>query len=223
MLFAVLRFYIAIFERKEVVGLAKMGPQTPPVDTWLTEDGITLITAWARDGATFEQICERIGVTNTTLLRWRKAHPELNKALMTSRELVNIKVENALLKLALGFESKEIKVTLGKKAVGGELYEVLKETTTKQVAPNVTACLAWLNNREFDKWKRNRDKVAETTEEDRNVRITIIRGKDSDDELGSETNKGVDFDIKVEDNKSKKKPERDPALDEWPEDWEDEE
>lgn len=204
-----------------------MGRKVPTAkaEQWITEDGLLLITGWRRENATYAEIAERIGIDRATFYKWRERYPELEEALQTTRDIVNYKVENALLKRALGFQSKEIKVTLGKKVVGGKMFQVLKETTTKDVAPDVTACLAWLNNNNFDKWKRNRDKVVEVTDEDKNVNITIIRGKDSDNALGSETNTGVSFDINSgTGGKGKEKSGRDPELDVWPDDFvEDEE
>ncbi len=187
------------------------------VDYWRTEDGLLLINAWARDGYVLEEIAKRIGVSRLTLSNWRKRYPDINDALNTGKEIIDYKVENALLKAALGYETKEIKVTLGKKIVNGEIVEMLKETTTKQVAPNVTACLAWLNNRKFDQWKRNRDKVVEIDEEDQNINITIVRGKPKEDDLGNNVNQEVKF----EKSKEKKNNDSEEFPEDWPENWDD--
>ena len=161
-----------------------------------------------------------MGIERYTLSKWRKRYPEIAQALNTGKELVDYKVENALLKAALGYTTKEIKVTLGKKVVNGEVFEVLKETTTREVAPNVTACMAWLNNRKHDQWKRNRDKVLELDEEDSNINITIVRGP-KEDSLGDNVNQEVNFQPKKqEQTKEEESDEKD--LDYWPEDWEDE-
>ena len=190
------------------------------VDYWLTDDGLILIEAWARDGYLLNEIADRMGIERYTLSKWRKRYPEIAQALNTGKELVDYKVENALLKAALGYTTKEIKVTLGKKVLNGEVFEVLKETTTREVAPNVTACMAWLNNRKHDQWKRNRDKVLELDEEDSNINITIVRGP-KEDNLGDNVNQEVNFQPKKqEQTKAEESDEKD--LDYWPEDWEDE-
>ena len=190
------------------------------VDYWLTDDGLILIEAWARDGYLLNEIADRMGIERYTLSKWRKRYPEIAQALNTGKELVDYKVENALLKAALGYTTKEIKVTLGKKIINGEVFEVLKETTTREVAPNVTACMAWLNNRKHDQWKRNRDKVLELDEEDSNINITIVRGP-KEDSLGDNVNQEVNFQPKKqEETKVEESDEKD--LDYWPEDWEDE-
>lgn len=192
------------------------------VDYWLTEDGLVLIEAWARDGNLLDEIASKMGIQRQTLFTWRKKYPEINRALSVGKELIDYKVENALLKAALGYTTKEIKVTLGKKMLNGEVYEVLKETTTREVAPNVTACMAWLNNRKHDQWKRNRDKVLELDEEDSNINITIVRGNPKQDELGDNVNQEVKFEPKKNEPVAEENvDENDPDY--WPEDWEDEE
>jgi hypothetical protein len=201
------------------------------VDYWLTDDGLILIEAWARDGYLLNEIADRMGIERYTLSKWRKNYPEIAQALNTGKELVDYKVENALLKAALGYTTKEIKVTLGKKVVNGEVFEVLKETTTREVAPNVTACMAWLNNRKHDQWKRNRDKVLELDEEDSNINITIVRGP-KEDSLGDNVNQEVNFQPKKQEQTKEEEKEQEVKdqevdedvedLDYWPDDWEDE-
>lgn len=191
------------------------------VDYWLTDDGLILVEAWARDGCLLDEIAQKMGIERQTLYTWRKKYPEIARALSTGKELIDYKVENALLKAALGYTTKEIKVTLGKKMLNGEVYEVLKETTTREIAPNVTACMAWLNNRKHDQWKRNRDKVLEMDEEDSNINITIVRGNPKQDNLGDNVNQEVKFEPKKEELvKMDSVDENDPDY--WPEDWEDE-
>lgn len=191
------------------------------VDYWLTDDGLILVEAWARDGCLLDEIAQKMGIERQTLYTWRKKYPEIARALNTGKELIDYKVENALLKAALGYTTKEIKVTLGKKMLNGEVYEVLKETTTREIAPNVTACMAWLNNRKHDQWKRNRDKVLEMDEEDSNINITIVRGNPKQDNLGDNVNQEVKFEPKKEEPvKNESVDENDPDY--WPDDWEDE-
>ena len=192
------------------------------VDKWMEDDNLMLLEAWSRDGFTKKDIAERIGISPGTLTKWIQLYPEtIGKAIESGSEIVDYKVENALLKSALGFTTKEIKVTVGRQQKGGQLFEITKETTVKEVAPNVTACLAWLNNRKPDKWKRNRDKELNISDEDSNLSITIVRGPQKDEEEDS-----INKEIRIE-PKSKKKEESQKSSktvdkDYWPDDWEDE-
>ena len=192
------------------------------VDYWLSDDGLVLIEAWCRDGCTQAELANKIGITLSNLKEWKNKYEEIAKAMSQGKELIDYKVENALLKSALGFTTKEIKVTIGKKIFNGETVELLKETTTKEVAPNVQACLSWLNNRQFDKWKRNRDRAMELNEEDSNISITIVRGPK--DDLGDNVNREVTFTPGKKEAEKEKEPKQ-PAEeidDEWA-GWDEEE
>lgn len=156
------------------------------VDYWLTEDGLNLIRSWSRDTFSKKEIADRMGITPATLNNWCEKYEEIDEAIKTTKELIDYQVENAVLKAALGYKTKEIKVTVGKKMINGEMVEMLKETTVKEVPPNVNAAIFWLNNRKFDDWKRNRDKVVEVDPEDQQVTITIQRGNKSKIDLSDD-------------------------------------
>lgn len=198
------------------------------VDEWLDDDNLMLIEAWARDGYTKQDIADRIGIHICTLREWEKNYPEIKEALKKGREIIDYKVENALLKRALGYTAKEIKVVLGRQVKGGQTFQITKEVVEKEIAPDVTACAMWLNNRRPDKWKRNRDKIVELEEEDSNLQITIIRGPKSDDEMDT-TNQAITISSKGKDNEPPVDTPSKPGLlkeeddkDYWPEDWEEE-
>ena len=69
---------------------------------WLTEDGLLMIEGWARDGLTDEQIAGNMGISTGRLYEWKKSYHEINEALKRGKAPVDIQVENALLKKALG-------------------------------------------------------------------------------------------------------------------------
>ena len=71
------------------------------IDEWLEQDKLTLLEGWARDGLTYEQISNNMGIDVTTLREWRKKEPTISTALKKGREIVDFEVENALLKNAL--------------------------------------------------------------------------------------------------------------------------
>lgn len=202
------------------------------VDYWITEDGLNLIRSWSRDTFSKSEIANRMGISPSTLNEWCDKYEEIDEAIRTTKEIVDYQVENALLKAALGYKTKEIKVTVGKKVINGETVELLKETTTKEVAPNVNAAIFWLNNRKFDEWKRNRDKIVEIDPDDNQVTITINRGAKKaievlDDEDGDEieVNNSATFTRKqieeAEENDTDDDSDEFGDSDEW-DDWEEE-
>lgn len=156
-------------------------PNATIANEWLEEDNLMLLECWSRDGYTFKDIALRIGIDERTLRYWRGAYPEIDKALKQGRQIVDYKVENALLKSALGFRTKEVKVTTLLRF--GKVIETTTETLEKDVVPNVTACQVWLYNRLPDKWKKNRDNLIEIDEEDTHIQVTVTRANDQSQTL----------------------------------------
>ena len=64
---------------------------------WLEEDNLMLLECWARDGYTFQDIANRIGISLSTLRAWRAQYSDIDNALKKGREIIDYKVENALL------------------------------------------------------------------------------------------------------------------------------
>ncbi len=150
---------------------------------WLEEDNLMLLECWARDGYTYQDIANKIGVGFTTLRQWRVKYPEIDKALSKGREIIDYKVENALLKSALGYKTKEVKVTTTIRY--GKVVETVKEVTDKEQAPNVSAIQCWLYNRLPDKWKKNRDQLIELDDEDSKIQVTVTRASKNGDDSGN--------------------------------------
>lgn len=76
---------------------------------WLTPEGLLKLESWARDGLTDEQLAERMNITPSTLYEWKKRYSEISESLKRGKEIVDIQVENALLKRALGYAYNEDK------------------------------------------------------------------------------------------------------------------
>lgn len=68
---------------------------------WLTKEGLIRIQGWARDGLTDEQIAKNMNIGLTTFYEWKKRYPEFRESLKENKDVVDRKVENALLKNAL--------------------------------------------------------------------------------------------------------------------------
>ena len=109
---------------------------------WLEPEGLTLLEGWARDGLTDEQIAGNIGINTSTLYDWKNKFSEISEALKKGKEVVDIQVENALLKRALGYTYKE---TTSECDENGELK--VTKVVTKEVVPDTTAQIFWLKNR----------------------------------------------------------------------------
>lgn len=113
---------------------------------WLTPEGLLQLEAWARDGLVDEQIAHNMGIATGTLYEWKNKYPEISEALKKGKEIVDIIVENALLKRALGYQYTEVTEE------DGDLGHKVKKVT-KHMPPDVTAQIFWLKNRRPDKWR----------------------------------------------------------------------
>lgn len=118
---------------------------------WLTPEGLLKLEGWAREGLTDEQIAQNMAIGYSTLQTWKMKYQDIRDTLKRGKEVVDLQVENALLKRALGYEYKEI----SEKYESGTLTE--KKVTKKQVVPDTTAQIFWLKNRRPDKWKDKQD------------------------------------------------------------------
>ena len=170
---------------------------------WLEKDNLMLLECWARDGYTFQDIANRIGITSNTLRWWRKQYPEIDKALKTGREIIDYKVENALLKSALGYKTKEVKVTTTMRY--GKVVETIKEVTDKEQAPNVSAAQCWLYNRLPKKWKNmnSRANILDDMDEDTSIQVIVTRAsKDNANSTQVESSDSVDKEWQDEVNQS---------------------
>lgn len=124
---------------------------------WLTEEGLLQLEAWARDGLTDEQIAANMGIGYSTLQTWKSKYQDIQDTLKKGKAVVDIQVENALLKRALGYSYKEV---TRKKIFNPETgqYELMPtKEVTKEVVPDTTAQIFWLKNRRPDMWRDKKD------------------------------------------------------------------
>ena len=198
-------------------------------EDWITDDKLMLLECWARDGFTFKDIADRIGITDKQLGKWRREYPEITEALNNGREVIDYKVENSLLKAALGYRTKEVTVITTLR--NGKTVENTIQTVTKDVPPNVNACQTWLYNRRPDKWRNMNGRsslIDELSEKDSSISITVTRAsKEGDKDTVVETEDkewqdSVNTSVTLKKNEEQRKTENHNDLDYWPEDWEDE-
>lgn len=149
---------------------------------WLEPEGLLLLESWARDGLTEEQIAYNMGISRETLRVWKSKYSVISGTLKKGKEIVDIQVENALLKKALGMKEtvkkaikvREVKYNDGKRVSEKEHIEYVDEEVF--VPPDTTAQIFWLKNRKPDKW---RDKVenVNVADDDKVININICSTK----------------------------------------------
>lgn len=139
-------------------------------EQWLEPEGLTLLEGWARDGLTDEQIANNMGIVPSTLYAWKNKFKEISEALKSGKEVVDIQVENSLLKRALGYKYEEVTREKVTDPVTGFSCLTVTKKVTKEMAPDVTAQIFWLKNRRPDRW---RDKPLEGSGRDDGVKVEL--------------------------------------------------
>lgn len=137
---------------------------------WLSEEGLTLIAGWRRNGVPLTKIAtDYVGVSKTGFFGWYKESDELRKACAVSLEVANSSVEGALLKRAMGYTYTEKTWEL----IEGELR--VSKVTEKHVPPDVKAILSWLYNRLPSQWRAVQEplEVTQYTETIKNILVAM--------------------------------------------------
>ncbi|MFK4167238.1 transposase [Paenibacillus lautus] len=131
---------------------------------------LNLVESWARDGLIDEQIAHNLGINVSTLYDYKNKYPEFTEALKNGKDDIDVMVENALLKRALGYTYDEVTLESG----------VETKRVTKEVQPDTTAQIFWLKNRRPQAW---RDKQDLDVSGDLNFKVSLPKGfgDDGDD------------------------------------------
>nr|DAY39445.1 MAG TPA: terminase small subunit [Caudoviricetes sp.] len=121
------------------------------------KEKLILVEGWARDGLTDEQIANNLGISTSTFYEYKKNYSEFSESLKKGKEIVDYEVENALLKRALGYEFEEKTYETKWDENQGRFREVLTKKVKKEVVPDTTAQIYWLNNRKPKQWRNKRN------------------------------------------------------------------
>jgi len=135
------------------------------------------IEDWVRNGATDEEVRERLGIAESTFYEYKKEFSEFSEVLKKSKDYVDAQVENALLKRALGYAFTEIT----KEIRDGEL--VPTKIVTKHMPPDTAALIFWQKNRRPGQW---REKPTQQDDNGKDDGI-VIEIRDYSDESNNDT------------------------------------
>jgi transposase-like protein len=110
------------------------------------------------------EIAKKLGIVESTLYEWKKKYSKFSEALQQGKKTVDDKVEQRLLKRALGYKYTETTRELalvtekkGKKVVGESNKLVITKKVTKELVPDVHAIKFWLINRRPEKWREKKN------------------------------------------------------------------
>ena len=107
-----------------------------------------------RLGATDKAIADFFDIAESTLNKWKKDHPKFMESLKEGKLMADAEVADKLYHRAIGYSHKEVKLAQQEGRFTDE-KEVLKH-----YAPDPTAAIFWLKNRQPELW---RDKQPEST------------------------------------------------------------
>lgn len=113
------------------------------------------IMEWAGLGYTNKQICNNLNISEASFYKYLEKDFTFLEALKKEKMNVDVQVENALLKRALGYSYKVKMIEVIPDASGKgkkSNVKVIKEVE-KQVPGDVTAQIFWLKNRQPGKYR----------------------------------------------------------------------
>jgi hypothetical protein len=131
------------------------------------------LTGWARDGLTNIQIAQNIGVGERTFSEWVTRFPAISAALKKGKEPVDIQVENALLRRALGYDYEET-ITEVEDLGGGRTKKHVRKVT-KHVPADTTAQIFWLKNRKPKQWREKMEAAVNVDVEDLSPLVELLK------------------------------------------------
>lgn len=97
-------------------------------------------------GASDADLADFFGVTTVTIWRWSGQHSAFCSALKIAKEFADQKVARSLYQKAIGYEYDAVKIF---QYEGQPVIVPYRE----KVAPDTTACIFWLKNRQRDQWR----------------------------------------------------------------------
>ena len=132
------------------------------IDTWTERDALGKIEIWAAE-CTDAELAGRMGITRSTLARWKKDNSDISDAISRGRTDAHacVEVEETLFRRATGYTvpvKKAMKVktvqydeTTGRRI--SETEEIVEAIEEQHVPADVGAIRFYLTNRAPERWK----------------------------------------------------------------------
>ncbi len=111
-------------------------------------------------GATDDEIAANIGVSVRTLNNWKGKHAGFVEALNDAKSVADELVEAALFSRAIGYNHPAVKFFWDAKN-----GDIKSKAYIERHAPDTTACIFWLKNRQPGAWRDAHKDVSEADEE----------------------------------------------------------
>lgn len=99
-------------------------------------------------GATDQELADFFDVSARTIYRWKHEYDDFCQALNAGKEVADERVRRSLYQRAIGYEQEEVKIFMPANAEK-PVYAHFRA----KVAPDTTAAIFWLKNRDPDNWR----------------------------------------------------------------------
>lgn len=123
---------------------------------WISQDGLMILKGWARDGLTDGEIAKNIGVTQYTLIEWKKKFPQIADTIKEGRRPIIVEVEDSFFEKKLKGYFVEEEIVEVTKHPNGEKTEHRKKMK-RWIPPDTTALIFYLKCRKPQQYN---DKLA---------------------------------------------------------------
>jgi hypothetical protein len=99
-----------------------------------------------------------------TINRWKQRHPEFCESIARGKAVADMEIADSLFRRARGFEWDEDQAIKVKTVIYSDSGKKLKEEESVQIVKvhrvvpaDTNACMAWLSNRQKEKWRNKVD------------------------------------------------------------------
>lgn len=99
-------------------------------------------------GATDKELADFFGVCEATINNWKIDYPVFLESLKAGKSQADAEVAEKLFRRALGYSHDAVKIVADAKTKEEHIVHY-----TEHYAPDTTACIFWLKNRQKDKWR----------------------------------------------------------------------
>ena len=117
-------------------------------------------------GATDKQIADFLDISESTLNEWKLLHNEFSESLKSGKEIADATVAEKLYHRAIGYEHPET-ITA---SFQGEITDT--KEVIKHYAPDPTAAIFWLKNRQPKQWRDKQEIESNNTNTNYNKDIS---------------------------------------------------
>ncbi len=116
-------------------------------------------------GATDVEMADFFDISKSTFNEWKKKYPKFSDSIKKGKDEADIAIVASLFQKAKGFTKKVKKaVKLRESETGvGSKEKVVMVDEEQYYAPDTTAIIFWLKNRQPDKWRDKKELKADVT------------------------------------------------------------